>query len=646
VTLVGGAVFWLRFDELGLPADRAVALLPRSLLVTVGAHALIVPALAGLMAVLALYAFDSWSREVLAVLTGLIVFAAILVVWDILFELSVGTGLIGPILAALLMAAFTGTGAYLAGETVVQRQHAPTALTLAVLVVAGAVLAAHALSLQVFPHLAIVVLATIAGAGAILATARADLGHRPVLWIVFVSFLLVGAAVALTRTANEPKLEPVAVLLKDPDDAIAGFYVGESGDRIHIAQLRHGSGLIDVSAEPVEAIVTVSRDRVTRMALRSPAGLGPTDEGRGEAETLLEDLKLEQRAASGEGPPAAEPVATDEPVTTFAPLVSLHSSEPVYPTTVDYFLNGARLFWSFRGHCKAKLLTASLTDIEARQRLGLGGFAQRRECGDRGTVYSTAHYTRPYSEKRIRTIDGEEIELEGREGFYLDLDNDLRRPKGKHKKTTTQGTQKVVEGAPVYYEQHPDPDTAAEDVRITYWFFYPFSIPPGGNAKIAHEGDWERLSVLVEQKDDDLWMPISVRYHEHDTHVDVPWADVRRTPDPTGLLTHPRGFVAKGSHATYRRAGRFAQVLARGGVDIVTVEDDARACPECPLWFTWQRLVDAEREPWYGYGGAWGKVGDVSDFTGPLGPSKYKTLGLSDSPEVSLQQAPGSAIGP
>jgi hypothetical protein len=256
-------------------------------------------------------------------------------------------------------------------------------------------------------------------------------------------------------------------------------------------------------------------------------------------------------------------------------------------------------------------------------------------------VYSTAHYTRPHSEKRTRTIGDTTIELKGREGFYLDLRNDLRRPKDT--KTTTQGTQKVLENVPVYYESHPDPGTPADDQRITYWFFYPFSIPPGGSAKIGHEGDWERLSVLVEQQGDGRWKPISARYHEHDTHVDVPWADVRTAPDASGLLTHPRAYVARGSHATYRHAGKFAQVLSRGGVDIVTVRDSAQACPNCPLWFSWQRLVDAQQQPWYGYGGAWGRLGESSDFTGPLGPSKYKTLGLSPAPEVSLQQAvPGT----
>jgi hypothetical protein len=81
------------------------------------------------------------------------------------------------------------------------------------------------------------------------------------------------------------------------------------------------------------------------------------------------------------------------------------------------------------------------------------------------------------------------------------------------------------------------------------------------------------------------------------------------------------------------------QVLRRGRFDIVKVEDDAIACPACPLWFTWQRLVDATKEPWYGFGGAWGRVGSAPEFTGPLGPSRYKTQGLSPAPETALQKA-------
>jgi hypothetical protein len=643
VTLVGGALLWLRFDELGLPADRAVALLPRELLVTIGAHALFVPAIVGLGAVIAIYALEPWATYVLDAVAFSIVLIGVLVLAHLAIENFGGTRLTLAIIVALAAAAVTTSIVHGASEHLLAAAR-PIVVTFCTMGIAGLALAALALRLPAWPHLLIIVLVTLAGAAAVLGTANYRVrgsdkaARRPIMWIVFLSFLFVGAAVSLARTAAEPKMEPVALLLKDPDESIVGFYVGESDGRIHVAQLRHGSGLAAVSAEPVESIMSVSQDRVARMALRSPAGLGPEAEGREQAETLLEDLIAGRREATGEQPPPADPIVTDDPIRTFAPLASIHSREPVAPTTVDYFLNSARLFWSFRG-CPAKALIGKLATREQWMQLGtMSKLEQAARCDGGGTKYSPSAYTRPYGDHRPG--------LQGREGFYLDLDKDKRKPRV----AATGSPQKILTGVPVYYECHlevgagdrvcpPANDPGERDERITYWFFYPYSIPPKGTKEISHEGDWERISVLVHRLKDGLWTPKSVRYHEHDGHVDVPWADVRKAPDETGVATHPRAYVAKGSHANYRRAGKFVQVLALGGFEIVRVKDDARACPSCPLWFTWQRLVDATGEPWYGFGGAWGQVGDSSEFTGPLGPSKYKTLGRSASPETTLQQA-------
>ena len=628
VTFVGGALLWLRFDELGLPADQAISLLPRTALITAGAHALIVPAIIGLGAVVLLYALGSWSQLVVDALAFVLFFVAALAVQDVLFDLEIGLGLIAPLVVAAVVGGVAAFAAHLLCARILATDVRPIVLTLAVAGIGGVILVGLSLDLPVIPHMGFVALATFVGAAAILGTALHTDGHRPVLWVVFVSFLLVGAAVAFARTADTPKLEPVAVLLEKPNDQIGGFYVGESDDRIHIAPLRHGSGLVEVSAEPVESVVSVSRERVLRMAMRSPAGLGLADEGREQAERLLEDLIVEQRASAGEAPPAAEPVETADPASTFAPLVSLHSREPVSPTSADYFLEGSRLLWSFRG-CDAKLLARRLDKSEDWGRLGGGGFRQASRCGDRGAVFGSADFTRPYAKKRPG--------LSGREGFFLDLANRRRRPKLR---TEARGSQQVLSNVPVYFERHPVRVEPGQEQRITYWFFYPFSISPGGSDKISHEGDWERVSVLLRKGQATReWTPVAVRYHEHDTHVDVPWADVRKAPDDSGRATHPRAYVAKGSHATYRRSGKHVQVLARRGLEVIRVVDDARACPQCPLWFTWQRVIDAQAQPWYGFGGAWGKVGDASDFTGPLGPSGYKTLGLSAAPETSLQQA-------
>ena len=45
--------------------------------------------------------------------------------------------------------------------------------------------------------------------------------------------------------------------------------------------------------------------------------------------------------------------------------------------------------------------------------------------------------------------------------------------------------------------------------------------------------------------------------------------------------------------------------------------------PDGPQWRTWEDLASIVEQPWYGFGGAWGRVGKVRDSTGPLGPGAH-----------------------
>jgi hypothetical protein len=631
MALLGGTLLWLRFDSLGLPADRAITLLPREMLITVGAHALLGPVIAGIIAVVAIWALDDHSEVVLS-------FAAFCVTVGVLVML------LGSATADIAAATAAGVIVGAAVWHLSKNNHKgffPDGISLKnrPLIVMAAVLAISLLpivpsvsELQIIPWAVAVVAVVVVGLGLIFVSMSRDPGRsrRPVLWIVFVVYLFTGTTVALVRTGGEPKMEPIAVLLKDPDQQLAGFYVGESSDELHIAQLSQGSGLLGVSAEPVEAVVSVARARVVRKALRQPAGLGLADDGREQAETLLENLVSEQRAASGEKVAPAQPVATTQPQRTFAPLVSLHSDEPSAPWAAEEFLRHSRLFWVFRD-CPQQQQHAfgALATTQQWSKLGSGDYTQAADCG-RGDTYSSKDHSRPFDKRR--TFDDGRRALRGREGFYIDLPDNLRK-----RKLSTQhnGDQLVLKSTPVYYERHADNG----NVRLTYWFFYPFSFPTGASEAIGHEGDWERVSVLIRQTAPGQWEPLSVRFHAHSGAVDVAWADVRKAPDESGRPTHPRAYSARGSHATYRRGGKYLQVLASGRHKILAVKDDARACPQCPLWFTWERLVDAETQPWYGFGGAWGTAGGAPDFTGPLGPSIIKTVGgKGPSPETALQQ--------
>lgn len=649
--LAGGALLWVRFDRLELPADRIVTLLPPELLATVGAHALLVATIAGVMAVVAIYALDDRSELVLGVGVFAVVFAVVLMLWDDWWGVSFDSGAILPVAVAFVLALAAGLCTYsLSLENDrgmrpegIGRGDRPMVVTLGVVGAGVLGLMSQVGHLRVFPWL-VVVVAVVAFGLAVIYRGTADRperSRRPVLWMVFAVYLVAGTAVALVRTGADPKLEPIAVLLSAPEQEIAGFYIGEAGDEIHIAQLRKGTTAEAVSAEAVDAMVSVARERVTRKAMRAPAGLGAQDAGREQAESLLADLVAERAARRGERPEEATPIPTRAPERTFAPLVSLHHAEPIAPGTAEDFLRGSRLLWAFRGcQSRARQHAAGLGEPAQWRDLGRGGFRQGARCGE-GDEYTTADVTRPFSR---RTFSGR-ADLVGREGFYLDLDDAENTPRMR---TATQGRQRVLKPVPVYFERHDElGDDGLTNVRITYWFFYPYSTPTGKadatGLKLGHEGDWERISVLTRQVGEGSWVPLSVRFHEHNTSVDVPWARARKVADETGVVSHPRAYVAKGSHATYSHPGRFAQILSRGGREILAVRDDARACVSCPLWYTWRSgmLVDAEQQPWYGFGGAWGVVGSASDFTGPLGPSVAKTRqGRAPSPETALQPAP------
>src|SRR5436190_16643082 len=84
VTFTGGALLWLRFDQLGLPADRAVSLLPRTILLTVGAHALLVPALLGVVAVVLIFAVQPGGEGIVGWLAALLAaLVAGAVIWEV-----------------------------------------------------------------------------------------------------------------------------------------------------------------------------------------------------------------------------------------------------------------------------------------------------------------------------------------------------------------------------------------------------------------------------------------------------------------------------------------------------------------------------------------------------------------------------------
>jgi hypothetical protein len=259
-------------------------------------------------------------------------------------------------------------------------------------------------------------------------------------------------------------------------------------------------------------------------------------------------------------------------------------------------------------------------------------------CRDGGRSYAATEFTRPSDP------NGRAPGLDIGEGFYLDLLNSARHGEGDDR-VVNRGGQSYLEGVPSYTETQ----RTGKNLRITYWFFYALSEPPGPplvTSQVIHEGDWERISVRAHVLPDDHYEMQSVRFFIHNGYTDVGWSNVQKAPgDDGGASTHPIVYSARGSHATYPEIGNLTQDVPLAGGKAGEVRDVTEACAKCPIWQTWMDLVNAKRQPWYGFGGAWGEYRAAgSGGTGPSGPSTYKSTITDDDTSGPSGEVPPAEL--
>lgn len=145
-----------------------------------------------------------------------------------------------------------------------------------------------------------------------------------------------------------------------------------------------------------------------------------------------------------------------------------------------------------------------------------------------------------------------------------------------------------------------------EETIIQYWLLYYFN-----DWFNKHEGDWEMVQVMLDRE----LQPLAVSYSQHGDALTKDW-------DEPGLArdgTHPRAFVARGSHANYFREGddlRAANLWGR-------VDHTGSITSHFPdLEMDWS----ASPGGWVGFAGLWGEDAQWwwPPFTvneGPRGPA-------------------------
>jgi hypothetical protein len=311
-------------------------------------------------------------------------------------------------------------------------------------------------------------------------------------------------------------------------------------------------------------------------------------------------------AATGCGgddaPSASGPglVWTANPERTFAPLLEAAADDPWRPMSARWFIERSSFWFAEDDGCADRKIAVGHTLPEQQNEeidwifpRGLGGepayyrnpYDPRCEL-DFDLRFDADQLTRPHDPGP--RVDG----VRPGEGFYLDLVDEARP--GPQPAVDADGKPRSI-SAPVYSERIDEGDGG---VRLAYWMLFGVDGMPGDPG--THEGDWERVDVLLRDAGDGRYEPLTVQ-----------------------LPADGTGFVDSAWEAT-RRAGRTHPVvqLARGTHDATVVERGA-GCAGCLPWEAWRTLADAREQSWYGFGGAWGEVGAGDATTGPLGPHRH-----------------------
>lgn len=340
-------------------------------------------------------------------------------------------------------------------------------------------------------------------------------------------------------------------------------------------------------------------------------------------------------AAGGCGESAgAGAIEARNPAAAFAPVVHFHPREPYRPMGARWFLSRSMLLFAEDDGCAdrevsvGRLLKAQqneVTDWTFITGLGEGPgywrYAYTASCDDYrpGQRHYANGLTRPLDESPGRSPG-----LRVGEGFYLDL---MDWGRGGPKPRDEAG-QAVVGDAFAWFERRRHEVDGEPGLLLSYWMLFGMSEPRDPRdravAALTHEGDWERVDVLLRGEGGE-WEPLAVRLTGPDGRPrEIAWERLRLTAaegGPAAAPTHPVLFAARGGHSLYARPGAHERDVDLGDGRVVRVRDVAVAsCMECPRWETWRRLSPAGDRAWYGFGGAWGEVGPTDQRTGPLGP--------------------------
>jgi hypothetical protein len=687
VAFVGAAILWARFHVAQLPADQAVAVVPRSELVAVGASALVTFAALGLAAVLLVYLIDPQGRASKRMWAGLLalVVAELLVVIVLAgFTARHATLLVicfagGAVLLGLAVHWLPSVVAGLTPDAAAAPPAAdppapppdPTDHVVRAVIVLAVLVVLFGVLWTTERWLAWVTLVVLVLAIADLAVAHASGEHFwPYAGAVFASVGLLGAVASLIEASDTPEVQAAAFLRSDATGGACALYVTETDQRLYLAPVDLLPGAADTRPRPGSGrLFSLPKDKLLAWSI------GPLQSiGRAQAQAVaLRDELIAQAppAATATAVPEATPVsaasATPTPTATATPAGSTATATATAATATATAAPaavpaGARVadLCSPRGVRAAERQSQDRT--LARRFMPILSVAN----DDRfwpitvGTVFGL----RGGRNDSVRTC----LKAPGQSGCdrlgsaadvpWIGAANEWLEYPGDYTSATEQaavlrkalGRNDPYATAREYFLAVPGTGTPAL-TSLQYWYFYGFNYQriqhvPGVSAGY-HEGDFESTGLLLSTHGRPVYL-WTARHGTEGERFAIGEPSLQTTGD------HVRVYAAVGSHATYATCGLQHRPHLNGAID-----DRTPCAADNPLVFEPQStpLSDLALAPWACFQGRFGhSVADQKLFTiaqgaivadGPRTPLWQQQFGpvtahpCEDTPEPPNRDAAG-----
>jgi len=154
-------------------------------------------------------------------------------------------------------------------------------------------------------------------------------------------------------------------------------------------------------------------------------------------------------------------------------------------------------------------------------------------------------------------------------------------------------------------------------VIAQYWFYYAFNPGTWNN----HEGDWEMVQVVVSGTE-----PQWVGYSQHESGERMLWADVEREG------THPKVYVALGSHSSYLRS--YEGTIGIAG-DAVSGAGAVWVPSDYALVNVGEVTAPSAGNEWLQFAGRWGEFSlpyEARAEAGPPGPAYRQSQEMFTTP--------------